>query len=121
MSKSSQVATGFLNRLVNKAPFMIRKLLTDNDNAFTDRISAADERKPTGTYVFDQVCVRHGIEHRLIPPRHPQTNGMVERLNIRGNEVLATTRFNSAEDLEQTLLRYGLSIQPDHSTASFGT
>ena len=106
-SKSSQAATGFLNRLVNKAPFVIRKLLTDNDKAFTDRFSAAGERQPTGKHVFDQACVRHGIEHRLIPPRHPQTNGMVERFNGRISEVLATTRFSSAEDLEQTMLRYG--------------
>jgi transposase InsO family protein len=57
--------------------------------------------------VFDKACVHHGIEHRLIPPRRPQTNGMVERFNGRISEVLATTRFDSAENLEQTLLRYG--------------
>ncbi|ABA89433.1 transposase of ISPca3, IS481 family [Syntrophotalea carbinolica DSM 2380] len=106
-SKSAQAAKGFLNRLVAKAPFVIKKLLTDNDKAFTDRFSTAGERKPTGNHVFDKTCVQHGIEHRLIPPRHPQTNGMVERFNGRISEVLATTRFDSAENLEQTLLRYG--------------
>jgi transposase InsO family protein len=106
-SKSAQAATGFLNRLVAKAPFVIRKVLTDNDKAFTDRFSTAGERKPTGNHVFDQACVHHGIEHRLIPPRRPQTNGMVERFNGRISEVLATTRFDSAENLEQTLMRYG--------------
>jgi transposase InsO family protein len=106
-SKSAQAAKGFLNRLVAKAPFVIRKMLTDNDKAFTDRFSTAGERKPTGNHVFDKACVHHGIEHRLIPPRRPQTNGMVERFNGRISEVLATTRFDSAENLEQTLLRYG--------------
>ncbi len=91
-SKSSKAATSFLSRVVAKAPFRITKLLTDNDKAFTDRFSAAGERKPTGNHVFDKVCAEQNIEHRLIPPRHPQTNGMVERFNGRISEVLATTR-----------------------------
>ena len=106
-SKSADAATGFLNRLVAKAPFIIRKLLTDNDKAFTDRFTTAGERKPTGNHKFDLGCVKHGIEHRLIPPRRPQTNGMVERFNGRVSDVLATTRFNSSEELEQTMQRYG--------------
>ena len=36
----------------------------------------------------------------------PQTNGMVERFNGRIEDVLQSHRFRSAEDLEQTLLRY---------------
>jgi transposase InsO family protein len=32
---------------------------------------------------------------------------MVERFNGRISEPLATTRFDSAENLEQTLMRYG--------------
>ncbi len=105
-SKSSKAATSFLSSVVAKAPFKITKLLTDNDKAFTDRFSAAGERKPTGNHVFDKVCAEHNIEHRLIPPRHPQTNGMVERFNGRISEVLATTRFDCSQDLEATLVRY---------------
>lgn len=56
--------------------------------------------------MIDKAGVQHGIEHRLIPPRRPQTNGMVELFNDRICEVLATTRFDSAENLEQTILRY---------------
>jgi hypothetical protein len=36
-------------------------------------------------------------------PRHLQTNGMVERVNGRIAEVLATTRFDSAQNLADTL------------------
>jgi len=45
-------------------------------------------------------------EHRLTKPRTPQTNGMIERFNGRIAEVLATTRFDSAEhfaEYHQTL------------------
>ncbi|MFC0200559.1 integrase core domain-containing protein, partial [Paracoccus rhizosphaerae] len=46
------------------------------------------------------------VKHRLAPPMHPQTNGMVERFNGRIEDVLQSHRFRSGEDLEQTILRY---------------
>ncbi len=52
------------------------------------------------------MCQELGIEHRLTKPRTPRTNGMVERFNGRIADVPKTHRFNSAEDLEQTLMRY---------------
>jgi transposase InsO family protein len=42
---------------------------------------------PTGKHVVDQEYAGHGIEHRLIKPRRPQTNGMVERFNGRIRKV----------------------------------
>ena len=104
--KSARSARAFLNKLIQAAPFKIQKILTDNDKAFTDRFSAAGERKPTGTHPFDVLCQAHGIEHRLIKPGRPQTNGMVERFNGRIAEILQTTRFDSSKDLKQTLLNY---------------
>ena len=104
--KTAASASGFLERLLQAAPFRLTKVLTDNGKEFTDRFCATGERKPTGAHAFDQVCATNTIEHRLIKPRHPQTNGMVERFNGRIADVLKTHRFRSSEDLEQTLLRY---------------
>ncbi len=81
-------------------------MLTDNGKEFTDRFCATGEREPTGRHVFDRTCAHHGIDHRLIKPRHPQTNGMIERFNGRVAEVLKTTPFASARHLETTLQRY---------------
>ncbi|HRN08157.1 MAG TPA: integrase core domain-containing protein, partial [Ottowia sp.] len=80
--------------------------LTDNGKEFTDRLFASREREPSGNHEFDQLCQELGIEHRLTKPRTPRTNGMVERFNGRIADVLKTHRFNSREDMEQTLLRY---------------
>jgi len=44
---------------------------------FTDRLFGLRKRSPTGKHKFDWLCRDPGIEHRLVPPRHPQTNGMV--------------------------------------------
>ncbi len=46
------------------------------------------------------------MQHRLIRPGHPQTNGMAERVNGRISDVLATRRYVSGEDVEETLKRY---------------
>ena len=105
-TKSAQHAQAFLKRLIDAAPFNITKVLTDNGKEFTDRFCATGQREPTGKHVFDKLCQRHAIEHRLIKPRHPQTNGMVERFNGRIAEVLQTTRFRSGEQLSETLHRY---------------
>ncbi len=80
--------------------------LTDNGKEFTDRLFASRARQPSGEHEFDQLCQALGIEHRLTQPKHPQTNGMVERFNGRIADILKTNRFISGEDMEQTLLRY---------------
>ncbi len=74
--------------------------------AFTDRLFGLRKRSPTGQHEFDLLCAEIGIEHRLAPPMRPQTNGMVERFNGRIEDVLQSHRFQSGEDLEQTILRY---------------
>jgi len=104
--KTALSARAFLNALAKAAPFRIQKLLTDNGTEFTDRLFGSRARAPTGQHEFDRLCAQLGIEHRLTPPRHPQTNGMVERFNGRIADLLRTHHFRSSEDLQQTLHRY---------------
>jgi transposase InsO family protein len=73
---------------------------------FTDRFTVQGEREPTGKHPFDQACHTMGAEHRLIPPRHPQTNGMVERFNGRIAELLRSTHFRRAGELATALDPY---------------
>ena len=105
-AKTAANARRFLRDLHRACPIRIAKLLTDNGKEFTDRLFASRARAPSGTHEFDQLCAELGIEHRLTPPKSPQTNGMVERFNGRISDVLKTNRFDSALDLEQTLMRY---------------
>ena len=104
--KTAASAKAFLNALYKACPIKISKLLTDNGKEFTDRLFASREREPSGQHEFDQLCQTLQIEHRLTKPRTPKTNGMVERFNGRIADVLKTHRFNSAQDLQQTLVRY---------------
>ena len=105
-NKTAASAKAFLKALHKACPIKITRVLTDNGQEFTDRLFASRERAPSGEHEFDQLCAALEIEHRLTKPRTPRTNGMVERFNGRIADVLKTHRFNSAEDLEQTLMRY---------------
>lgn len=103
--QSEDSSVDFLNRLEQAAPMKIVKLLTDNGSQFTDRFTNK-KREPSGRHRFDVRCKALNIEHRLCPPRHPQTNRMVERFNARISEVVNQTRFTSAAYLEVTLAQY---------------
>ena len=104
-NKSAARAKAFLQALHKACPIRITRILTDNGKEFTDRLFARQEQQPSGSHEFDRLCQALGIEHRL-QPRTPRTNGMVERFNGRIADVLKTHRFNSREDMQQTLLRY---------------
>ena len=80
--------------------------MTDNGREFSDRLFSLRKRCPTGKHAFDVGCAKRGIEHRLAPSQHPQTNGMFERFNGRIEAVLQSHHFQSGEDLETTLHRY---------------
>ena len=103
--QSDASSVSFLERLHEAAPMKITKLLTDNGSQFTDRFTSKN-REPSGRHKFDVRCKALSIEHRLCPPRHPQTNGMVERFNGRISELVSQTRFASAAELEATLDNY---------------
>ena len=103
--QSERGSTDFLRRLKRAAPMKIKTILTDNGSQFTDRFTST-AKTPSGQHVFDLACVSLDIEHRLCPPRHPQTNGMVERFNGRISDIVNQTRFASAAELDDTLSHY---------------
>ncbi len=105
-NKTAASAKAFLSAVHKACPMRIQKVLTDNGKEFTDRLFATRAKQPSGEHEFDQLCASLGIEHRLTKPRTPRTNGMVERFNGRIADVLRSHRFQTGEDLEQTLLRY---------------
>ena len=76
------------------------------DKEFTDQLFGLRKRAASGAHEFDRLCTGLGIEHRLTPPKSPQTNGMVERFNGRIEDVLQSHHFHSGEDLETRLHRY---------------
>ncbi len=106
--KTAESAEDFLERVIEFYPFRINKILTDNGKEFTDRFRKNGDKKPTGNHIFDKKCTEHNIEHRLIKPYRPQTNGMVERFNRRVDEnILDRFTFENHRELENIIYQYG--------------
>lgn len=104
--KGAETAARFIRKVHATCPVKIKTILTDNGKEFTDRFTANGEREPTGKHAFDKACSSLKIEHRLIPPKHPQTNGMVERFNGRISQVVKTTYFANSEEMIATFNQY---------------
>ena len=104
--KTAANARRCLGDLKRACPIRIRTILTDNGKEFTYRLFGLRKRAATGQHEFDTLCSTLGIEHRLTPPRSPQTNGIVERFNGRIEEVLQSHHFRSGEELGTTLHCY---------------
>jgi transposase InsO family protein len=86
-----RVAGNFLRALAETVPYKIHTVLTDNGTHFTDPAGGAwtpeeikalrAEKASFRCHAFEAACADLDIEHRLTKPRHPWTNGQVERMN----------------------------------------
>jgi len=72
------------------------ELLTDNGKQFTDRFGGH------GEVLFDRICRRNGITHRLTHPASPNENGKVERFHgtFRPEFLDAAGPFTSIEEAQ---------------------
>ena len=86
------IAAQFLETVIEKVPYAIHTVLTDNGSQFTNprkpKVSAKENEssdlkisKGVKCKAFDAVCLKNNIEHKLTLPYHFWTNGQVERMN----------------------------------------
>ena len=73
--RSTVAATRFLEHVLARLPYRVEAVMTDNDMMFTMRYAFHSHRLTR----FEQALKSAGIEHRLIRPRSPESNGKVER------------------------------------------
>jgi len=93
LHENSRTATSrdFLLRLIGAVPYKIHTVLTDNGIQFTtpggggSAVPLIKEAMANGerfrAHAFEYACARNDIDHRTTKPRHPWTNGQVERMN----------------------------------------
>ena len=86
-----RTAGDFLRRLIEAVPYKIHIVLTDNGIHFTtpgaggSAVPLIKEAMANGerfrAHAFELACAKADIEHRTTKPKHPWTNGQVERMN----------------------------------------
>lgn len=88
---TTRIAADFLRALIQAVPYKVHTVLTDNGIHFTDprgqgwRPSEIKEmmlrKERFRAHAFELACAQNDIDHRLTKPKHPWTNGQVERMN----------------------------------------
>jgi len=108
-----RIAADFLHHIVEAVPYKIHTVLTDNGIQFADPTNfrkSVMERPPIENpagfliHAFDYACEKHGIEHRCTKPRHPWTNGQVERMNRTIKDATVKKYYYQSHDELKTHL-----------------
>ena len=90
--QTSKTATNFLEELIEKMPYKMDKILTDNGKQFVYKSSTYtkininnnnndNNNNNNNMSSFTKLCKENKIEHRQTLAYHPWTNGQVERIN----------------------------------------
>ena len=112
---SRRDAADFLRRLIEAVPYKIHTVLTDNATHFTDPAGNSwspveiremiANQKPFRAHAFEYACALHDIDHRLTKPKHPWTNGQLERMNRTIKDATVKRSFYETHDQLRTHLR----------------
>lgn len=101
---STYSSSVFLKKLLDAAPFPIRRIQTDNGTEFTNALIAA---KCDHKSLFETALDEYGIEYQRIRIGTPQHNGKVERQHrIDEMRFYSRIRMFSLEDGRKQLARY---------------
>jgi transposase InsO family protein len=105
---TTRVAADFLRALIQAVPYKVHTVLTDNGIHFTDPTGASwtpveikaliDRKQPFRAHAFELACARSDIDHRLTKPKHPWTNGQVERMNRTIKEATVKRFYYETHD-----------------------
>ena len=109
-----RVAGDFLRHLIAAVPDRVHTVLTDNGTHFTepsgntwtpDEIKEMLARKQLfRAHAFELACAQNDVAHRLTKPRHPWTNGQVERMNRTIKEATVQRFYYATHDQLRTQL-----------------
>ena len=91
-TNSSANGNDFLGKYLKVAPFVIRRVQTDNGSEFAQH--------------YDQYCQLNNLTHFFNYPKHPQSNGCLERFNRTVQEQFV----HLYEDLMDELPAFNLKL-----------
>jgi len=108
-SSSSANASDFLGKLKSVAPFKIARVQTDNGHEFLKH--------------FARACEDSGLTHFFNYPRHPQSNGHLERFNRTIQEQFVYWHTDSLDETDvfnRLLMKYLIWYNTERPHRSIG-
>ena len=101
--QTSSTATTFLERVLERLPYPVEAVMTDNAWVFTMQKTAHPARQSR----FEQALLSHGIAHRVLRPYKPECNGKVERFfRTVDDECLNVKRLFSFDARSRALEKF---------------
>jgi len=94
-ANSSANGRDFIGKFLEVAPFVTKRVQTDNGSEFAKH--------------FDDFCLKHELTHFFNYPRHPQSNGFLERFNRTVQEQcvnLYLDYLDEPDDFNRKLMDY---------------
>lgn len=99
---STHNSVEFLHQLLERFPFHISCIQTDNGSEFTSRYTGSKHQS-----AFEAELAAFGIRHKLIAPATPRHNGKVERSHRSDQERFYNDRkFYSIKYIKEQMARY---------------
>jgi transposase len=105
---TTAISRDFLKAVIAAVPYKIHTVLTDNGIQFTtpgaggSAVPLIKEAIANGeifrAHAFELACARNDIEHRTTKPKHPWTNGQVERMNRTLKEATVKRYYYDTHD-----------------------
>jgi transposase InsO family protein len=105
--QSTHHAIRMMEIVMQKFPYAIQALKTDNHSTFTNYYVGTNKRSDLTVktiHALDQWCAMHGIVHYLIDPGKPAQNGTVERSHREDEEKFYQCHaFRTVADLKKKI------------------
>ena len=110
--ESSFHSVEFLKDVIERFPYPVFAIKTDNHSTFTNYYLGANKRSDMtmkSLHALDLFCAENNIVHYLIDPGKPAQNGTIERSHRSDQETLYDTAvFTSLKDLQKKLRRWNM-------------
>lgn len=105
--ESNSNSVEFLKEVMERFPYKIQAVKTDNGSIFTNYYLGTNKRSDMTVkilHIFDRLCSRCGIAHYLIDPGKPAQNGIVERSHRTDQErFYDRNKFRNLKELERKI------------------
>ena len=110
-NKTLESTLVFLRHVMAFFPYKLHRILTDNGTQFTYRGMPKNRRLKKKRHPFSALCQTNGIKHKLTKFYSPQTNGQVEKMVEKMNDIIKSStlkyfHYDSIEQFSSSLAKF---------------